>query len=115
MMMNEKTFEIVELLLRLINIINFCFTSSSSPFRDDIGSLLKVLVGVIEKIDGKVPMFHLLLPCLQWRRLSLGRKPVVELCQPVLDGVDGDNAEDRPSHCVGQEHIDEGHQLHGLA
>ena len=106
---------IVESLSRLINILNLCFTSCSSPFRDDIGSLLEVLVCVIEKIDGKVSMFHLLLPVLQGRSLPLGREPVVELCQPVLDGVDGDNAEDGPSHRVGQEHVDEGHELHGLA
>ena len=45
----------------------------------------------------------------------LGRQPVVELREPVLDGVDGDDAEDGPRHRVGQQQVDEGDDLHRLA
>ena len=45
----------------------------------------------------------------------LGRQPVVELREPVLDGVDGDDAEDGPGHRVGQQQVDEGDDLHRLA
>ena len=55
-----------------------------------------------------------LLPVVKRGGLALCRQPVVELGQPVLDSVDGDDAEDGPPHRVGQEHVDEGHQLHGF-
>ena len=45
----------------------------------------------------------------------LGGQPVVELREPVLDGVDGDDAEDGPGHRVGQQQVDEGDDLHRLA
>ena len=45
----------------------------------------------------------------------LGRQPVVELREPVLDGVDGNDAEDGPRHRVGQQQVDEGDDLHRLA
>ena len=45
----------------------------------------------------------------------LGRQPVVELREPVLDGVDGYDAEDGPRHRVGQQQVNEGDDLHRLA
>lgn len=40
---------------------------------------------------------------------------MIELCQPVLKGVDGNDAEDRPGGGVAEQNVNEGDDLHGLA
>ena len=46
---------------------------------------------------------------------DLLRKPEVELGEPVLDGVDGDDAEDGARRRVREQDLDEGDDLHCFA